>query len=860
VIAGTLPPGLSLSPTGILSGTPSTAGTYTFTAQARDANLCAGTRSYTLTIVSLKIGNQVWSDVNNNGLKDAGEPGISGVTVQLWKAGTNGLEENGAGDDVPVGSATVTNASGVYAFANLPPASGYYLRLPAPPPANAVASAVVVTADNGVDNDNNGSQSGGPGAPVRSPLFAVGTGTEPGSAVDGDDANGDQTLDFGLAQTVCVGNLVFKDINNSGTYEPTTDQVAVGVTLKLFNQGADPLSSTPVATTTTGSDGLYLFSVRPGSFFLYVAADQFASGGALYGTKPAKGRSDTTVPSLDDTTDQNALATSKPIATGVRTGTFALAIGAQPTATTGETGHNAASDNAYDSEANLTVDLGFYPLSGASAPLAGLVKRDLSQATTAPLPGVEVALYEDANANGSLDTPEMTALQNTVTNEAGAYTFESVAPGDYLVVQAVMPGAQATFDTDGGQAEITRVTMEGEEVSGIDFHQALVEDTFAQWQMKHPLAGSNAVHDNPDGDLYDNLLEYALGTAADSGAAAKRFALEAMPNGQADAVLVRSSTGHADVTYALQWGTSPTVWSDWTTAPQSTQNGDGTETLRFGNVGRDIGDTGFVRLRVALDADHNGTPEATAYSPIHAFSQRTFVAGTQTFSMPLLKAEVYAGSGGGDQSSVLRGQYVEPMDASHVVVRPHWTVQELFPSAAFTAGATSGEADRLLFFDSGKYRVLWLLMTSAGARWVREGDAVLADAGGTVVRPGEGLLVHVRSGSVTLPFVGQVRSWPFVQSMKAGTQLVGAGYPDASSPSQRGMSTGFAEGSRVQLWMGDATAGSTGYVPYLLQQGEWRDSAGLRANNTPLFHAFRAAFITTPTPITDWSQPLPWNP
>jgi len=166
------------------------------------------------------------------------------------------------------------------------------------------------------------------------------------------------------------------------------------------------------------------------------------------------------------------------MATGVRTGNFTLAIAAQPTAALGETGHQSTSDDGYDAEANSTVDLGFDPLSGASAPLAGVVRRDLSQSGTMPLPGVEVALYADANSNGSLDTPEMLAVQSVVTDDRGGYAFEPVLPGDYLVVQSVLPGAEATFDTDGGAADVTRVTLEGEGITGVDFHQALVEATF----------------------------------------------------------------------------------------------------------------------------------------------------------------------------------------------------------------------------------------------------------------------------------------------------------------------------------------------------------------------------------------------
>ncbi len=50
VSAGTLPAGLTLTTGGALSGTPTTAGVFTFTVRATDANGCTGTRAYTLVI------------------------------------------------------------------------------------------------------------------------------------------------------------------------------------------------------------------------------------------------------------------------------------------------------------------------------------------------------------------------------------------------------------------------------------------------------------------------------------------------------------------------------------------------------------------------------------------------------------------------------------------------------------------------------------------------------------------------------------------------------------------------------------------------------------------------------------------
>lgn len=55
-VAGSLPPGISLSPSGVLSGTPTTAGTYHFTVVATDTSSgCGSVRDYTLTVESCSI-------------------------------------------------------------------------------------------------------------------------------------------------------------------------------------------------------------------------------------------------------------------------------------------------------------------------------------------------------------------------------------------------------------------------------------------------------------------------------------------------------------------------------------------------------------------------------------------------------------------------------------------------------------------------------------------------------------------------------------------------------------------------------------------------------------------------------------
>jgi hypothetical protein len=68
------------------------------------------------------IGDAVFFDRDRDGVFDADEQGIGGVTVTLTEAGPDGVF--GTADDIDLGS-TVTDANGFYTFGNLP--AGNYL-------------------------------------------------------------------------------------------------------------------------------------------------------------------------------------------------------------------------------------------------------------------------------------------------------------------------------------------------------------------------------------------------------------------------------------------------------------------------------------------------------------------------------------------------------------------------------------------------------------------------------------------------------------------------------------------------------------------------------------------------------------
>ena len=86
------------------------------------------------------VGDYVWEDVNRDGLQTVGEPGIPGVTLTLTGPDGEPVTDVFGNEVAP----TVTDADGLYTFANLPvlPADhSYTVTVTAPVPPTPAASA-----------------------------------------------------------------------------------------------------------------------------------------------------------------------------------------------------------------------------------------------------------------------------------------------------------------------------------------------------------------------------------------------------------------------------------------------------------------------------------------------------------------------------------------------------------------------------------------------------------------------------------------------------------------------------------------------------------------------------------------------
>lgn len=195
--------------------------------------------------LNLNLGNSVWYDKNNDGIKQITEAGIGGVTVKLYADANN--------DNVADGAAiatTTTTADGIYSFAGLAP--GNYIVGVITPTGYAAVTTNGGDPDNDIDNDNNGINTTVVGE-VRSNAISLSTGFEPASAIDGDGTNGNLTVDFALTGSGTIGNFVWNDLNKNGIQDAGEPGLP-NVTVTLTN---------PDGTTTntiTDANGAYLFN------------------------------------------------------------------------------------------------------------------------------------------------------------------------------------------------------------------------------------------------------------------------------------------------------------------------------------------------------------------------------------------------------------------------------------------------------------------------------------------------------------------------------------------------------------------------------------------------------------------------
>jgi hypothetical protein len=413
------------------------------------------------------IGDYVWSDADQDGLQDPGEPGIGGVELELLDGNGNSFN--------PAVKAT-TNEAGWYMFTSLD-AGNYKVRV----------------SDGNFDS----------GGALHNYTYSPGAESSPSPtnviplAEDGAYVNADFGYYNDIDEMGSIGVTVWFDTNNSGDKEGG-EVGAVGVTLALYidsneNGDLDPDEGPAIATSITNASGNYLFSGlelnqyylvkvtdsngvldgftittywgddageppinryndpapvhltnlepdvvwanfgynRPGSIGDTVFFDANQDGDQDAGEIGVGGitldlsglESDTTTTSVDG----KYLFTERP------SGDYQVTVTAPPeySYTTGTT-HSL---NITGNESYLDADFGLYRSDAYS--LGNFVWYDANNNGhwEDPEPGIDnvtVALYADSDGDGQL-SPTDPLIHTATTDADGGYTFYGLLAGKYIV-------------------------------------------------------------------------------------------------------------------------------------------------------------------------------------------------------------------------------------------------------------------------------------------------------------------------------------------------------------------------------------------------------------------------------------------
>ncbi len=438
----------------VLNGFELTSGLDSIPVAVWTSNITGVNFGYVRPPYNGSIGDFVWFDSDRDGVQDAGEGGISGVTLNLYSTGTDDIIGNG--DDVLIGT-TTTDATGHYTFEGLAPGN-YYVD----PDETTLPSGLAATFGTG---GNSGMINLSASETYDKADF--GYASSGGTVALGDrvwyDADGNGLQDPG---EVGIGGVTITITGPSGTFHVTTRPdgswlqtgLAPGdytVTVDATNFSSGVLQPPYNATPTNGPVSRTL-TVPPGQDVLYA---DFGFNGGTAGTigdtvfldpngngvqnSGEPGLADVTLNLINQTTGAIIASTVTDSDghysfVGVPAGTYTVQVtdingklaGLVNSTVNPITSIVLASGATYND-----ADFGYVPTAGS---IGDLVWNDINgdgvhDAGEPGIQGVEVDLYFDVNGDGLLDPGVDNLIRTTYTDVNGQYGFEGLPVGSFLV-------------------------------------------------------------------------------------------------------------------------------------------------------------------------------------------------------------------------------------------------------------------------------------------------------------------------------------------------------------------------------------------------------------------------------------------
>jgi len=389
----------------------------------------------------IEIGDRVWEDTNSNGVQDADEIGISGVTVELVCGGA-------------VASTATTDADGNYIFSNDP--SGTTTSSHRYNVASLVAGSTecLVRVPN-VTGDLKQSSLGIASLTVAN----VGEGSNANSndsdgVVSGNDANAsilptdiplsganNHSFDFGFSPKpiVSIGSLVWEDLNSNGLQDDDESGIA-DVNVTLLDENGTVMSNPVQKTLATGQ--YYFSGLDEGNYSILVSPPT----GMGYIPCATQNTTDN-----DDT--QNDSNIKEPRDGGYVSGQFTLEADSEPVETEGKSGTDDA-DDGDDDNGNMTVDFCFYrPASLGDYVWYDDNKDGIQDVTERAVPDVNVTLFKNCGSRETL-------IKRIQTNIEGKYLFTNLEAGDYCVEFSNLPADYMITTQGSGTSDDSDVNVD----------------------------------------------------------------------------------------------------------------------------------------------------------------------------------------------------------------------------------------------------------------------------------------------------------------------------------------------------------------------------------------------------------------
>jgi large repetitive protein len=578
------------------------------------------------------VSGQIFADTNNTAGREAGEPSIGGVTVNLL---------NASGQIVATTTSDAT--TGAYSFTNLP--AGNY----------SVSEVQPTSYNDGKEYPGTGSSS------TVNDVIAV-------PLAAGGDSTGNDFAERVPNTTGTISGTVYTDVNNDGVIDSGEAPIG-GVQVQLLNA-----AGVAVATTTTGPGGTYVFSDVPAGSYSVVEVQPtgYTDGKDTPGTgstslsTSANDRILVTLPAGGSSTGNNFGEQVIPVATGtiagnvyldtnndglragdtgiagtslsllrsdgtvfattttaadgsysfvnVPAGTYRV-VESQPSAFSDgkDTPGNGAAVGSSNDSLVVTLPVGgsstennFGELPPPVSPgsISGVVFREVDGspgkgATDTPISGVTVTLL---NAAGEV-------VATTVTGTDGTYTFGSLAPGSYTVVETQPAGLSDAADYPGtgttslaGNDRIAVTVVAGGASTANNFSELA------------PVAGTATV----SGNVYADANNDGVRAPAEAGIAG---VVVELLNPVTGAVVASTTTG-ADGSYSFVnvpagnysiRETQPSAWGDGIDTPGTGGSPSTNDSILItvptgaNLVNHNFGETGsLISGVVYTDADNDG--------------------------------------------------------------------------------------------------------------------------------------------------------------------------------------------------------------------------------------------------------------